>query len=152
MKIVYTRGWWWFNHLLSCSQLFVTTWTVACQAPLSMDSPGKNTGVGCHFLLQQSKYQKMWIIGGYLDGCLSELDINSLRENGDPLDYCQTNQSAFQFHLKVFLFRLAKPKFLPHIGALSLSCTHTHKLASTYKFCIHDFSNWNHQFFRKVKS
>ena len=22
------------------------------QAPLSMDSPGKNTGVGCHFLLQ----------------------------------------------------------------------------------------------------
>ena len=29
-----------------------TPWTVACQAPLSMDSPGKNTGVGCHFLLQ----------------------------------------------------------------------------------------------------
>ena len=28
-----------------------TPWTVACQAPL-WDSPGKNTGVGCHFLLQ----------------------------------------------------------------------------------------------------
>ena len=27
-------------------------WTVACQYPLSMDSSGKNTGVGCHFLLQ----------------------------------------------------------------------------------------------------
>ena len=26
--------------------------TAAHQAPLSMDSPGKNTGVGCHFLLQ----------------------------------------------------------------------------------------------------
>ena len=25
---------------------------MACQAPLSMDSPGKNTGVGCHALLQ----------------------------------------------------------------------------------------------------
>ena len=25
------------------------------QAPLSMDSPGKNTGVGCHFLLQCMK-------------------------------------------------------------------------------------------------
>ena len=24
----------------------------ACQAPLSMDFPDKNTGVGCHFLLQ----------------------------------------------------------------------------------------------------
>ena len=29
-----------------------TPWTVAHQAPLSMDFPGKNTGVGCHFLLQ----------------------------------------------------------------------------------------------------
>ena len=26
-------------------------WTVAHQAPLSFDSPGKNTGVDCHFLL-----------------------------------------------------------------------------------------------------
>ena len=31
--------------------LFVTPWTAAHQAPLSMDFPGKNTGVGCHFLL-----------------------------------------------------------------------------------------------------
>ena len=31
--------------------LFATPWTVAHQAPL-WDSPGKNTGVGCHFLLQ----------------------------------------------------------------------------------------------------
>ena len=29
-----------------------TPWTVARQAPLSMDSPGKNTGVDYHFLLQ----------------------------------------------------------------------------------------------------
>ena len=27
---------------------------VALQAPLQWDSPGKNTGVGCHFLLQGS--------------------------------------------------------------------------------------------------
>ena len=26
--------------------------TAAHQAPLSMDFPGKNTGIGCHFLLQ----------------------------------------------------------------------------------------------------
>ena len=31
----------------------VTLWTIAHQAPLSMDSPGKNTGVGCHALLQE---------------------------------------------------------------------------------------------------
>ena len=35
-------------------QPFVTQWTAASQAPLSMDSPGKNTGVGFHVLLQGS--------------------------------------------------------------------------------------------------
>ena len=30
----------------------VTPWTVAHQASLSMNFPGKNTGVGCHFLFQ----------------------------------------------------------------------------------------------------
>ena len=37
--------------MLSRVWLFVTLWTVACQAPLPWHSPGKNTGVGCHFLL-----------------------------------------------------------------------------------------------------
>ena len=31
---------------------FATPWTVAHQAPHPWDFPGKNTGVGCHFLLQ----------------------------------------------------------------------------------------------------
>ena len=30
--------------------LFVTPWTVALQAPLPIDSPDKNTGVGCALL------------------------------------------------------------------------------------------------------
>ena len=37
--------------LLSHVRLSVTPWTVAYQAPLTMDFPGKGTGVGCHFLL-----------------------------------------------------------------------------------------------------
>ena len=36
----------------SCPTL-VTLQTVVRQAPLSMDFPGKNTGVGCHCLLQR---------------------------------------------------------------------------------------------------
>ena len=36
-----------FSHV----QLSATLWTVARQAPLSMDSTGKNIGVGCHALL-----------------------------------------------------------------------------------------------------
>ena len=31
----------------------VNPWTIALQALLSMDSPSKNTGLGCHFLLQR---------------------------------------------------------------------------------------------------
>ena len=36
----------------SCVRLCVTQETAAHQAPHPWDSPGKNTGVGCHFLLQ----------------------------------------------------------------------------------------------------
>ena len=39
-------------QLLSHVWLFATTWTVACQVPLSKGFLRKNTGVGCHFLLQ----------------------------------------------------------------------------------------------------
>ena len=35
---------------LSCVQLFATPWPTRLLRPL--DFPGKNTGVGCHFLLQ----------------------------------------------------------------------------------------------------
>ena len=37
-----------FSHL----QLSATPWTVACKAPCPRDSPGKNTRVRCHTLLQ----------------------------------------------------------------------------------------------------
>ena len=38
--------------VLSHIWLLATLWTVAHQTPLFMEFPGKNTGVGCHFLLQ----------------------------------------------------------------------------------------------------
>ena len=37
---------------LSHVQLFVTPWTIACQALVSMNSPGKSNEVGRQFLLQ----------------------------------------------------------------------------------------------------
>ena len=39
-------------QLLSRVQLFAIPQTVAHQAPPCMGFPSKNTGVGCHFLLQ----------------------------------------------------------------------------------------------------
>ena len=51
---------------LSCVRLCATTWTVAYQAPLPMErargqegTPGKNTGVGCHFLLQGMYFEDL---------------------------------------------------------------------------------------------
>ena len=46
-SIIYIRA-----QLLSCVWLFVTPWTVACQAPLSWNFLGKNTEVGCRVLFQ----------------------------------------------------------------------------------------------------
>ena len=40
-----------FSHLVMSDSL-KTPWTVACQAPLSTGFPSKNSGLGCHFLLQ----------------------------------------------------------------------------------------------------
>ena len=37
---------------LSREQFFATTWTIVLQAPCPWNSPGKNTGVGSHSLLQ----------------------------------------------------------------------------------------------------
>ena len=39
-------------------RLCVTPWMAAHQAPPSLDSPGKNTGVGFHFLLQCMKVKR----------------------------------------------------------------------------------------------
>ena len=47
------------SHVCACAhgfsrvQLFVASWIVICQAPLSRNFPGKNAGAGCHFLLQE---------------------------------------------------------------------------------------------------
>ena len=42
-----------FSRVRFCA----TPWTAAYQASPSPDSPGKNTGVGCHFLLQCMKVE-----------------------------------------------------------------------------------------------
>ena len=43
----------------SCVRLCATPQTAAHQATQSLDSPGKNTGVGCHFLLRCMKVKSL---------------------------------------------------------------------------------------------
>ena len=58
----------------SCVRLCVTPETAAHQAPRPWDSQGKNTGVGCHFLLQCMKVK-------------SESEVaQSCLTLGDPMD------------------------------------------------------------------
>ena len=62
--------------LLSRVRLSASPWTAAHQAPLSMDFPGKSTGVRCHCLLQDISYMdqlystwetvKSWIFSRFL--------------------------------------------------------------------------------------
>ena len=62
-----------WSFMLSCVWLFVTPWTVVQQAPLSMDYPGKNIGMDCHFLLQgifqnwSSNLHLLWLLNWQAD-------------------------------------------------------------------------------------
>ena len=66
----------------SCVQLCATPETAAHQAPPSWDSPGKNTGVGCHFLLRCMKVKSK-----------SEV-AQSCPTLSDPMDYSLPGSSV----------------------------------------------------------
>ena len=65
---------------LSHSGLLATPWTAAYQAPLSMDFPGKSTGVGCHCLLRE------------IPGVTGKFGLEVQNEAGQRLiEFCQEN-------------------------------------------------------------
>ena len=61
-----SKGWKWQS--LSHVQLFETPWTLAHSSPLLWTSPGKNTGVSCHSLLQRSTQPRDWTQVFYIAG------------------------------------------------------------------------------------
>ena len=71
---------------LSCVRLLAIPWTAAYQAPCPWDFPGKNTGVGFHFLLQCMKVKSQ-----------SEVSQSCLTLS-DPMD-CSLPGSSFQAKL-----------------------------------------------------
>ena len=60
--------------------VFATPWTAACQAPVSTDSPGKKTGVGCLALLQGIFLTQGW----NLHLLHWQVDSLLLRHQGSP--------------------------------------------------------------------
>ena len=106
---------------LSFVRLFVTPWTVAHQAPLSMGFPAKNTGMGCHFLLQgifltqgSNTYLLHW-----------QADSLPLSHQGNPI-----------FRCTLFLIKTARSpskellQFSPHHHEMQGSFPHN--LTNTY--------------------
>ena len=78
-------------------------WTVALQAPLSMGFLGKNTGVGCHFLLQgifQTQglnLHLLWLLHWQADS----LPLNHL---GSPLEIHLLHKSGSFVHIILLYF------------------------------------------------
>ena len=65
---------------LSRVWLFVTPCTVACQVSHSWDFLGKNTGVGCHLLLQRISLTR----GSNHVSCTGQMDSLPLSHQGSP--------------------------------------------------------------------
>ena len=77
-------------------------WTIACQAPLSMEFPGKNTEVGCHFLLQ-----RIFVTQGS-NPCL--LHLLRWQANSLPLYHLGSPSECFSLSvLKASTFLLLSP-------------------------------------------
>ena len=71
------------------SDSFATLWTVARQAPLSMDFPGKNTQEGWHFLLQG-----LFLTQGLNPRLLHWQDSSLHSHPGSPMLLLQPHYSA----------------------------------------------------------
>ena len=75
-------------QLLSHVRLFAAPWTVAHQAPLSMEFPSKKIEVGCQLLLQ----------GNLPDSGIKPL-YSALRGDSLPLSHQGNPNSFFSLHL-----------------------------------------------------
>jgi len=84
-------------QLLSRAQLFTIPRTMVLQAPLSMDFLGKNTGVGCHTLLQGILHNmsNFWTFGHLTRGSKEwDLWMSGAGEGRMKLKSSRTERSA----------------------------------------------------------
>ena len=106
--------------VLSCVQLFETAWTVAPRLLCPWDFSGKNTGVGCHFLLQGIFPTQGWNL------CLLQL----LHWQVDSLPLSHQGSHALGF-LKWFTLRIKKKK-QPQKPRNNKNKSNEHLLSSLY--------------------
>ena len=141
------KPWWWWFSLKLCPTL-VTPWTVVCQAPLSMgfsrqeywngllfssprllcpwDFPGKNTGMGCCFLLQGIFPTQAYCIAGSLLHCSDSLltkppgkPREAFHDHNCPHAWCSSDLGWHGLHFHGAHFLLNVPPahvFIPRWG------------------------------------
>ena len=127
-----------------CVRLCATSSMAAHQAPCPWDSPGKNTGVGCHFLLQCMKVKSESEVA---QSCLTLSDPVDCSPPG-PLSMGLSRQeywSGLSLPSPRTSAEQAKPvrihfSHLTHIYVLLHLYTHTWSLADQIKFFLYDFA------------
>ena len=73
-----------FSHVW----LFAASWTITCQAPLSVGFSSKDPGVGCHFFLWESSWSKIQTRFKLGFPALQEDSLSS-EPPGKPLRYAE---------------------------------------------------------------
>ena len=85
-------------------------WTVAHQCPLSIGFPSKNTGVGCHFLLQ-----------GIFPTQGSNLYLLDWQADSLPLSHLRSFHIIYRVFVCLFVFFLScSTTFMLHLGIFQL--------------------------------
>ena len=90
VTISFSIAWKWKVNMKLHSRvwLFVTPWTAAYQAPLTMDFPGKSTGVGCQWLISSSYKDR--ILGCEVKRALGSITMNKASGgDGIPVELFQ---------------------------------------------------------------
>ena len=119
-------------------------WTVAHQAPLSWDSPDKNSGVGYHFLLQGSSQPR----GQNRVSCIGRWVLYPLSHQGSPyITYLEiTMKIALLSYPTGSLWDQGSENqgFLPSPSSISMS-RRVWKMGETLCLyhCSHRYSRWD---------
>ena len=98
----------------SCVWLFTILWTVALRLLCPWDSPGKTTGVGCHFILQGSFPTQG------LNTCLLHWQAGSLPRSQQGLHGTKIKRMISEVKVTQSCQTLATPWTVAHKGPLSM--------------------------------
>ena len=126
-----------FSHV----QLFSTPWTIACQAPMSRNSPGKNTGVSSCFLLQ-----RIFPTQGLNPGLPTlQADRSPSEPPGKPKN---TGVGSLSLLQRIFLtqeYELGSPALQADSLPTDLFTTIRHKLLAAFIFITYSYPCISHR-------